>query len=435
MHQKLPISLILLVSFLLSVIVLPIEAKPTIAVILPETERNFHIVSDMRLAIEQSYMRFNDSDAPEFDIEFHNNYADTDSTTAVTNRLCSRPEIVTILGGFPSSCAQITATLAHNASIPYLIISASDDTLTRTESNHVFRIAPPSTDYNDGLVSWAISIAGARRNIAIIYENHPRSEEVVADLMRDMRRRWRGAVARHSFEPGEEDFSGLIEALEDDKPTLVWIIGWLSDTARFMRQCRGGDWTPIAFVAGTAGIVSNKMVSISEGASDYLFAPMVWWPKVTYPFSYEFVKEFNFARDYDPEYHAAEAYATMQVLLEAVSKCDVIDRFELYHALDEIDIYTVVGRVRFEDYRGFTNQNRMTTIAMQLQGQQWKSVWPLKYAETNYIYPAPDWNERENTEYRQKGPNWLPLLFVIAFGLLLLFGKWKRDQMPKELDE
>lgn len=426
---------ILLVFILLSTFISPIEAKPTIAVILPETGRYSDIAKDMRLAMEQSFIRFKNPDNPYFELEYHNNYADSDSAIAVTQRLCSRPDVVTIIGGFPSACCWEIARLTQKAAIPYLIVSSSDDTLSRTKSDHVFRIAPPSTNYNDGLMSWAISIAGDRRNIAIVYEDHSRSAEVIADLLRDARRLWKGPVARHSFEPGEQDFSDLIDALKADKPTLVWIIGRITDTARFLRQCRKEGWMPVAFAAGTTGLVSNKTVSLSQGAADYVYAPMIWWSKATYPFSYEFVKEFNAVRDYDPDYHAAEAYAAMQVLLDAVFRCDTLDRFELQLALDETDLNTVVGRVKFEDFRGYTNQNRMSTIAMQLQGEQWKSVWPLKLAETNYIYPAPDWDDREKPEYKQKVPNWYLLLFVLIIGLLLLVGKWTRDQMQKDSNE
>jgi branched-chain amino acid transport system substrate-binding protein len=61
----------------------------------------------------------------------------------------------------------------------------------------------------------------------------------------------------------------------------------------------------------------------------------------------------------------------------------------------ETDMMTMFGPVKFEDYEGFTNQNRHEMLMLQIQNSEFETVWPEKYASAETKFPTPAWKDRE----------------------------------------
>ncbi len=424
-------ALFLLASYSLAV------AGPNVAVFLPETGRLSQLAFEMKRAVMIAEYAWSEHDPKGLHFVFIDNYCDADSAEAVAERLASREDVIAFAGGLPSECAQVLTAIAAEHALPYLIFSASEDILTRCGNKFVFRVAPPSSDYDDGLLGWAGTIVGSGRRIAVVHENHPRSSEAVADLKSDLASLWRGEVFFKDFEPGENDFSPLIQTVAAQKPTLVWIISSTTDAARFLRQCRADDWMPNAFALGMINLVNNRIISLAEDAADYCYAPAVWWPLPNTSGAEDFIRQFTELVGHAPEYHSAEAYAGAQALLDAAARCLDLNRENLRLALEDTDLPTVIGGIRFEQYRGFTNQNRQRTLAVQLRGDRWFVVWPRVRAERNYVYPPPTWKERARLAQKppSKTQNLLFIPFMLLIGMMLWAGARRRKEMLRKMDE
>lgn len=425
-------SLLIAILFLAFFPDLQLQAVPEIAVILPETGRNAAIADMMRNAIEVAISNLQ-AENNLFAISFHDNLAVPDSAESLTRRLGSNPEIVSIIGGYPSSCAIRSAAVAETMQIPYLIISASADTLTRSGYKYTYRIAPPSTDYNDGLIGWALNVVGDERKVVIFQEDHQRSREAVTDLQNDLKSKWRSPIETAVFQTGTRDFAEHIDNLKRENPTLVFVFGATTDVARFLRQCREKDWNPVAFMLGTVWLVNNRIISLSEGAAEYIFGPALWWQNPLYPGAEKFINTFNRKVGEKPDYHAAEAYAAIQVLADAVQRYPNITRERMKKALDESNVTTVMGQVRFDNYRGFTQQNRTRTLAVQLQREAWKTVWPLELSDAEYVYPPPDWRDRERLKYEPEKLSLFAFVFIIATMILLVSVAIKRKELLRRM--
>jgi branched-chain amino acid transport system substrate-binding protein len=50
-----------------------------------------------------------------------------------------------------------------------------------------------------------------------------------------------------------------------------------------------------------------------------------------------------------------------------------------------------MGDVKFEDYEGFTNQNKLIMPVTQYQGGKSVTVYPPKAAQGKPVYPFPGW--------------------------------------------
>jgi len=394
------------------------DAESKIAIILPETGNYSAIGTGMNEAIFIAAKNNFETLNKTVILTYFNNYSNPDSAASIALSIATNPEYIGMIGGFPSSCAFQVMLIAESYQIPYLIVSSSADSLTNRQLEYTFRMAPLSSDYNDGLVSWAASIVPRGRIISVIHDGEKHSLKAVDDIRNDLKKRWHGNVKLFSISQGQINFDELIDAQKKLRPDLVWLIGSTNDIARFLRECRKSDWSPIAFVFGSVNMVNNKMISLADGAADYVFAPAVWAADEPYPGVAQFSESFSNITGNIPDYHSAEAYAGIEVLSEALQKCQIVDRENLRDKLGSTNFLTLFGKVSFDDFRGYRNQNRSRSVCVQLIDQNWKSVWPKELARTRYVYPPPDWHERSRAAKSVK-PN--PILYYLFIILTIVF--------------
>jgi branched-chain amino acid transport system substrate-binding protein len=55
---------------------------------------------------------------------------------------------------------------------------------------------------------------------------------------------------------------------------------------------------------------------------------------------------------------------------------------------------TPFGPVKFENYNGFTQQNNLPTLVIQIINGKFETIWPKEYASHDYIYPTKPWKAR-----------------------------------------
>ena len=86
-----------------------------------------------------------------------------------------------------------------------------------------------------------------------------------------------------------------------------------------------------------------------------------------------------------------EAYITLLAAAEAIKKANSTDPKAIRDALKQLDMpETAFGPIQF-DAKG---QNQHPVLITQVQGGQYKVIWPADAAETKPIIPTPPWNQR-----------------------------------------
>jgi branched-chain amino acid transport system substrate-binding protein len=99
-------------------------------------------------------------------------------------------------------------------------------------------------------------------------------------------------------------------------------------------------------------------------------------------------------KDY-PSYHGAEAYSALYVIKDVLERAKAWTPDDIRVAMKATNMMTAFGPVKFEDKEGYTNQNFMDTLVMQVINGQHETIWPEKYASKKYVYPMPPWRDRK----------------------------------------
>lgn len=429
---KYPFSILIILVICLSA---SAQVVPKVAFILPLSGKYSRTGMEMKTSIEIALATLKKKSASlAFETLFYDNCSDPDSAGELGSKLREKNEVVMWAGGFPSNCSAVIARLADEAGIPYLVISSSKDTLTKSGYKYVFRIAPPSNDYNDGLVGWAIAVTQGDLPTAVLFEQDSTWQPALDDLHEDLESKWKGEIRYFNFPENLTDFPGLIGRLEIFKPQIIWIIGSSEKTSDFFRYCNEAQWIPSAFLLGTVGQSDSRFIDQVGKNADLVFGPGIWEHTFNYPGVEEFNYHFRRETGMFPDYHCAEAYAAVEVIYNMFSEDSFSERVSLAEALESIDIMTIFGRVRFEDFQDYTNQNRPMTIVLQVQDSVWRVVWPMQLGEVNYVYPVPEWRDRRKEAISRNYGNIMALLMFIITALLLYSSTKKRRELAKRIN-
>ena len=92
----------------------------------------------------------------------------------------------------------------------------------------------------------------------------------------------------------------------------------------------------------------------------------------------------------EPPYHAACGYESMRIMAEVAAKAGG-DREKVREGLRAGNWSGIMGEVKFEDYQGFTNQNKHQMLVLQIQKGDYVTVYPPQFAAGKAIYPFSGW--------------------------------------------
>src|SRR5262249_26724196 len=125
--------------------------------------------------------------------------------------------------------------------------------------------------------------------------------------------------------------------------------------------------------------------------AEYTLSVSQWLPTAKWAGSKEFDDAFFKVAGTHPAYHGMEAYAALVVAAAAVNTAKTDKPESIRDAIRQTDLQTAFGPIKF-DAKG---QNPHPVLITQVQGGQYKVVWPADAAESKPIIPTPAWTERK----------------------------------------
>jgi branched-chain amino acid transport system substrate-binding protein len=296
-------------------------------------------------------------------------------------------QVAVLVGPYTSANANAVAKLAEQYKIPQVVPAAAKEEITKQGYRYVFRLNAPAHQYAQSLLDAALSF-GKPKSIAFIYESTDFGNSVSAAGKAYAQAKGLQIVGDEAYQKGAADYRSTLTKMKAANPDLVFMVSYVADAILLMRQSRELGLKPQAFLGGGAGFDTAQF----EGEKDIstnVFSVTQWTPESSKPAT-EFAERYKARYAKKPTYHAACAYAAMMVAGEVASKAGG-NRDKVREALDSGSWSGIVGTVRFEDYDGFTNQNRLVMPVVQYQGGASVTVFPAGAAKAKPVYPFPGW--------------------------------------------
>jgi branched-chain amino acid transport system substrate-binding protein len=312
--------------------------------------------------------------------------------SAVEN-LLTQKQLAMLACGLSSPPAWQAAHVAQEHKTPILIHFAASDIITEQGWEYVFRLNPPLREYGNGLL-WFLTDVAKTKTAAILSAEGFGGMVSSHDLIEYCRKADQELVFKHFYRQDTADFRPILKQIKEKSPDAIYMASYLKDAIHIMSQCKELDVNPLFFVGLGGGFTMPEFGKLAGEAANYLLSVSLWSSSVPYAGAKEYYE--NYVKEYatPPDYHGAESYAAMQVMVNALGRARSTSHESVREALSSVDMTTIMGQVKFDSYGEKTQQNRLPTYLVQWIGGKLETVWPPSVASHSYIYPWPKWKER-----------------------------------------
>ncbi|WP_347488103.1 ABC transporter substrate-binding protein [Desulfoscipio sp. XC116] len=317
-----------------------------------------------------------------------------DVAKSATEKLVNQDKVHMLSGGYSSACTNVIAGSAQSMNTPFLIVTGSSDTITQQGWSYVFRgAAAPASKYT--IAFWEMMEKVIKpQKVAIIFENTDFGTSSAKGFRDECQKRGINVVFDQPYEHGAIDFKPMLANMRSSNPDMIFATSYVMDASMIVKQMKELNFNTKLFVGNGAGYTMPEFYENAGAASDYVASTTLWVPSVTWPGAGDYFKNYKEKYDKEPDYHGAQAYATMYVIADALGRAAEMNAEGIRQALKETDIDTIMGPIKFEDWAGYTNQNKPNTYVVQWQKGELEVIWPEEVKSADYVYPVPQWTER-----------------------------------------
>jgi branched-chain amino acid transport system substrate-binding protein len=322
-------------------------------------------------------------------LEFEDSQGKPEISRSIVERLIDVKKQPVIFGEYSSSSCKAVAAVAEERKVPYMVVTGATDDITQQNYKYVFRMNPTNNYYTVGLMSFLKEVVKPKTT-AILYESSDFGTSGAEDMVIQAKK-----FGMEQYEKGAVDFRPILSKVKAAAPDVIYMVSYVMDAALLMRQIKELRIDAKLYAGGAAGFAIPEFIQNAKEASELVLTATLWSPQVKYAGASAFAEKYKkLYQDY-PSYHGAEAYSALYVIKDVLERAKSWSADDIRAAFQKTDMMTAFGPIKFEDREGYTNQNFMDTLVMQVIKGKHETIWPQKYASAKYIYPIPKWRERQ----------------------------------------
>ncbi len=320
---------------------------------------------------------------------------------AVTNakKLISSDKVIALVGGWSSGVALAVGPVAQDNKTPYLLEHPALDDITRQGHDYVFRLQPTTGMYSAALEDFLEKVVYAQEKrklkVAYLYVDNAFGQGVakygILPYFKNKKDKF-DLLVSEAYNEKAMDYKPLLLKAKNANPDIVVLTSYLTDGILLAKQTKEVGLQAKVFSGTGAGHSMQDIYEKSGKAVEGYFSSGPWHGAIKSPQWKKWRQDWENKYKYVPGEHEIEGYVAIYVLAEAlkgVKSSDIIkQREELQQSLKKINMDTIFGKIKFENFEGYTNQNKAQGLTALAQWQEGKlyQVWPKDAAEREFKY-------------------------------------------------
>jgi branched-chain amino acid transport system substrate-binding protein len=327
-------------------------------------------------------------------LEFEDSQGKPEVSRSIAEKLIDVKKQPVIFGEYSSSCSKAIAAVAEERKVPYLVVTGATDDITQQNYKYVYRMNPTNAYYATGMLSYLKEVVKPT-SIAILYESSDFGTSGADDMVKQAEKFPMKVLVKEQYEKGAVDFKPILSKVKAARPDMIYMVSYVMDAALLIRQIKELRLEAKLYAGGAAGFAIPEFIQSAKEASEFVVSATLWSPQVAYPGAKEFAEKYKSRfKDY-PSYHGAEAYSALYIIKDVLGRAKSWTANDIRDAMKTTNMMTAFGPIKFEDKEGYTNQNFMDTLVLQVINSRFETIWPQKYASKKYVYPIPRWRDRK----------------------------------------
>jgi branched-chain amino acid transport system substrate-binding protein len=309
-----------------------------------------------------------------------------------------------LISPYSSGLTDAAAVIAEQYGKVMITTGAASDATYQKGIQSAFQLYTPASRYLTGAIDLLADVDSEAKKIAIVYENAKFSTDVVEAAKTYAEGKGYEIVLFEGYDSETTDFAPFINKIAAAEPDAIMGGGHFNDGSTFARQLYEKQ-TDVKFLALLVAPPELDFAELGEAALGVV-GPSQWEPQANYTEAAakeaglewygltvaDFTQTYQDKYGEEPSYHAAGGYAAGLILQKAIQTADSTEPDKVKAALEEMDLLTFYGHVKFD-----VGESHGLQIAHDMVYVQWQEdadgklikevVWPIEGRSAEPLYP------------------------------------------------
>jgi branched-chain amino acid transport system substrate-binding protein len=261
-----------------------------------------------------------------------------------------------------------------------------------------FRVTPVASDFAGNYMQFLTDMKKAGHKvdgIAIVNENTDYGTSVAETTQKVAGERGFPVVAQIPYSANSSDVSAQLLQLKEQKPDVVIFISYTADAILYMRTLRDLDYLPAMIIGDDSGFSDPSFLPAVADIAEGVMNRSAWDAGKPGSVTYQLNALYKAKTGRDLDDTSGRNMQAFFVLADAINRAQSTDPARIQKALQETNLrpeQLMMG------YRGVkfdaTGQNTLAaTYLVQLQGREYKAVWPAESAAAPLGWPMKGWRK------------------------------------------
>jgi branched-chain amino acid transport system substrate-binding protein len=231
----------------------------------------------------------------------------------------------------------------------YVMIAsgASGEKIWKRGYKNVFGMYATAERYFIGLLD--LMARNGLKSVAVLYENSSFNIDVAAGAESWAKRFGLNVAFSKGYKIGKADLMGLISEARAVNPDGILLSAYPADGYLLLSLMEQAKYRPKVVgitIAPSYPEFHKQAGNMAEG----VFGPSQWEPdeRIPFPGTKKFIIDYKAFTDIIPSYHAGSAYASCQIIENAITHNKSFDQKKIRDFISSFDTVTVIGRFKVD---------------------------------------------------------------------------------------
>ncbi|MDD3582293.1 MAG: ABC transporter substrate-binding protein [Desulfobacca sp.] len=268
-----------------------------------------------------------------------------ESAAAVAQKLISQDQVLAIIGPNASGNAIPAARICEDAGV-IMISPWSTNPKTTEGKKYVFR-ACFIDDFQGRVMAKFARQHLQAKTAAVLYDVASEYNKGIAEFFKQFFEAAGGqVVAFKSYTTGDKDFSSQLTAIKGTHPEVLFLPNYYNEVPLQVMQARSQGLNTQFIGSDSWG--SQELLNLGGKDLEGGFFSTHYAPDLATPTAQKFIAQFEAQYGKKPDDVAALTYDAVQILFQALSQANSLDRAQVREALAQITEFDgVTGKMTF----------------------------------------------------------------------------------------
>ncbi|MGO8917247.1 MAG: ABC transporter substrate-binding protein [Stellaceae bacterium] len=312
-----------------------------------------------------------------------------------TLRLITQEHVAALLGVYHSSVALTATAVAERYGVPFVIGDSVAVNITQRGFKWTFRVTPIATDFAAAYTDFLkeMKTGGKQVNSIIVLNENTDYGTSVGGSIVEAAKKGGFAVQQIVYNAKSTDVSAQVLQLKEQKPDVAIFVGYTADEILYMKTLRDLDYMPTMIIGDDAGFSDPSFIPAVGDLAQGVLDRSAWAVGAPGSVTYAINEMYKARTGRDMDDTSGRWMQGLLVLADAINRAGSTDPAKIQKALQETDLQPAQLMM---GYRGVkfdaTGQNVLaSTYLIQLQGREYKAVWPEARATAQLQWPMTGW--------------------------------------------